>query len=95
MYTTLKNAADMDEKVGMNGTYDHLLQMIETVVEKGTYQEFAFCFSLDSIKQRVKEHIADYGGDYKRRFNDRYKWVNIRTLYNEKISSEEVILRCV
>ena len=31
-------------------------------------------------------------GDYKRRFNDRYKWVNIRTLYNEKISSEEVIL---
>lgn len=92
MYTTLKNAADMDEKVGMNGTYDHLLQMIETVVEKGTYQEFAFCFSLDSIKQRVKEHIADYGGDYKRRFNDRYKWVNIRTLYNEKISSEEVIL---
>ena len=66
--------------------------MIETVVEKGTYQEFAFCFSLDSIKQRVKEHIADYGGDYKRRFNDRYKWGKYTNFIYEKISSEEVIL---
>ncbi len=50
------------KKVGMNGTYDHLLQMIETVVEKGTYQEFAFLFFLrQHKKQRVKEHIADYG----------------------------------
>ncbi len=61
MYTTLKNAADMDEKVGMNGTYDHLLQMIETVVEKERIRNLHFVFSLDSIKQRVKEHIADYG----------------------------------
>lgn len=91
-YITLKNSYDIDKIVGTSGSYEHLLDTIKSVVEKGTYQEFALCFSLDSIKQRVKERIADYGGDYKRRFDDEYKWVNIRTLYNEEIAPNEVIL---
>lgn len=91
-YITLKNSYDVDKVIGTSGRYEHLLDTIKSVVEKGTYQEFALCFSLDSIKQRVKEHILDYGGDYKRRFDDTYKWVNIRTLYNESIAPNEVIL---
>ena len=40
----------------------------------------------------MSEHIADYGGDYRRRFGEIYKWVNIRTLYDEKLAPDEVIL---
>lgn len=61
-------------------------------MESSTYQEFALSFSLESIRQRVNENIADFGGDYRRRFGDTYKWVNIRTLYDGKLAPDEVIL---
>lgn len=62
-------------------------------MEPGTYQQFERCFSLGSIRQRVEEHITDYGGDYQRRFRDVYKWVNVCTSYNKDLARDEVI-RC-
>ena len=91
-YKAIKTSADMENQMVNEGKYEDLLAVIRTVVQKGTYQEFSNCFSLESIRQRVKENIMDYGGDYQRLFGDVYKWVNIRTLYNKDISENEVIL---
>lgn len=91
-YEAIKLAEDMEERMPKEGNYENLLNIIKTRVESGTYQEFELNFSLASIRQRVDEHIADYGGDYRRRFGEIYKWVNIRTLYDEKLAPDEVIL---
>ena len=91
-YKTIKSASDMEGRIHQEGKYEDLLSLIKTVVQKGMYDEFDHCFSLNSIRQRVKENIVDYGGDYQRLFGDTYRWVNIRTLYNKDISSSDIIL---
>ena len=91
-YEAIKCADDVHRLLPTDGGYDGLLSTIKTLVEPATYQEFEQAFSLESIRQRVAAHIPDYGGDYQRRFGDVYKWVNIRTLYNEDMAPDEVIL---
>ena len=91
-YETIKNSQDLDPILRSRGSYSTLLRTIRDLVEPNTYEQFELCFSLGSIRQRVAEHIADYGGDYQRRFGDSYKWVNVRTLYDEKLAPDEVIL---
>lgn len=91
-YEAIKMSRDLESQMPRTGGYDFLLATVKQVVESGTYQEFELSFSLESIRQRVSEHIADYGGDYRRRFGEIYKWVNIRTLYDEKLAPDEVIL---
>ncbi|MBM6930859.1 response regulator [[Clostridium] spiroforme] len=91
-YKAIKYADDMEKRLHKEGKYEDLLATIRTVVQKGTYKEFDSCFSLESIRQRVKENIMDYGGDYQRLFGDSYRWVNIRTLYNKDISPNDIIL---
>ena len=82
----------MGKKLAPVGEYGELLEAIKAFVEPSTYKEFEMSFALDSIRQRVAAHVADYGGDYQRRFGDTYKWVNIRTLYDGKLAPDEVIL---
>lgn len=91
-YEAIKISYDMQDKLNKEGKYEDLLAKIKNLVQKGTYQEFANCFSLASIRQRVKENISDYGGDYQRLFGDTYHWVNIRTLYNKEIAENKVLL---
>ena len=91
-YAAIKISPDMVDRLPPSGDYDALLQAVRELVEPNTYHEFELCFSLESIRQRVAEHVADYGGDYQRRFGDTYKWVNIRTLYDARLAPDEVIL---
>ena len=91
-YEVIKCAEDMAGRLAPAGSYQTLLDAVKGLVEPSTYQEFEVSFSLDSIRQRVAAHVADYGGDYQRRFGDTYKWVNIRTLYDGKLAPDEVIL---
>lgn len=91
-YKAIKGSSDLKQTMNQEGKYEELLNAVETVVQKETYQEFLSCFSLDSIRQRVKDNVMDYGGDYLRLFDGVYRWVNIRTLYNNDISQNVVIL---
>ncbi len=91
-YAAIKSSPDMADRLPPSGDYASLLEAVQALVEPSTYHEFELCFSLESIRQRVAEHVADYGGDYQRRFGDTYKWVNIRTLYDAKLAPDEVIL---
>ena len=68
------------------------MEYIRKFVKFSTYQEFEQSFSLAEIQRRVDKGIADYGGDYQRRFGDTYRWVNIRTLYDKNIAKDEVTL---
>ena len=53
---------------------------------------FEHDFSIDSIRRRVRQELADFGGDFERRFPQGYRWVNIRTLYDASLAPDEVIL---
>ncbi len=92
VYEAIKQSQDMQQVLPPRAEYGKLLQTVRSLVEPSTYEEFERSFSLQSIRQRVKQGVADYGGDYQRRFGDEYRWVNIRTLYNQQLDPDEVIL---
>lgn len=90
-YQTIKGHRSAND-LPPTGDYDTLLSSISAFVRPNTLQAFEASFSLDSIRQRIAQGIADYGGDYQRRFGETYRWVNIRTLYNREVDPSMVIL---
>lgn len=90
-YDFIKPAEDIKKSIPSQGTYDVLKNEILSHIEEGEKKEFAASFSIENIRNRVINNINDYGGDYKRRFDSTYKWVNVRTLYNEKVDPNTVI----
>lgn len=91
-YAAIKSSDDLPQKLPDSGNYTVLLNTLRDLVETNTYEEFEKSFSLESIRQRVASNVADYGGDFQRRFGNVYKWVNIRTLYAPELAPDEVIL---
>ena len=91
-YEAIKLKEEEGATLPQRGSYSELMEYIRKFVKFSTYQEFEQSFSLAEIQRRVDKGIADYGGDYQRRFGDTYRWVNIRTLYDKNIAKDEVTL---
>ncbi|HJF64674.1 MAG TPA: response regulator [Slackia equolifaciens] len=91
-YETIKSSPDVREGLGQSGSYSHMLAMIGNVVEKRTFDAFEQSFSLENIRKLAAEGIEEFGGDYRRRFPDGYKWVNIRLIYNRDLGLNEVAM---
>ena len=91
-YFMLKASDYMREKLSKIGNYQVFLETMLEVIEPEAKEEFKKGFSLENIRELVKRRIRDFGGDFKRDFNSEYRWVNIRVLYDESLSTNEVIL---
>lgn len=91
-YEFLKPSEDVAREVPLRGEYKNLMSVIQKYVDPEAQQDVAQAFSLTQIRERVKNHVRDYGGDYKRKFGDTYKWVNVRTLYNPEEAENRVIV---
>lgn len=91
-YVSVKSTDDVKEALGTSGSYQHLLDVLKSVVEKDTHEKFESDLSTESIKKFIHEGIYDFGGDYKRNFNGTYKWVKVQVLYNQTLHIDEVIL---
>ena len=91
-YTMLKGSDYIRGKLSPQGDYLRFLDVLKEVIEPGAYQDFVNSFSVDSIKRLVKRKVRDYGGDFQRLFNDEYRWVNVRLLFDESLDLDEAIL---
>ena len=91
-YRAIKTSPDLRGAFEESGDYELLLTQVKKRVHPEAYAEFEQDFSLKSIGQRVKENVADYGGDYQRMFGGSYHWVNVRTIYQKDVLPGEVIL---
>lgn len=92
VYEAIKVYPDIHGILPRRGDYSLVLNAIRPLVKSSTYQAFEQSFSLESICKRVMQGMPDYGGDYQRKFDGVYRWVNIRTLYDAKVAPDEVIL---
>lgn len=91
-YEMIKSAPPVQGRLAEKGSYADLLQMVQDVMEPGTYTEFRESFSLENIRRLIRNHTPDFGGDFQRRFGDEYRWVNVRVLFDETLPPEEVVL---
>lgn len=92
IYRSIKSSPDVKDQLGKEGNYSHMLDIVGNVVEKGTYEEFKKSFSIENIRRLVENQIYEFGGDYRRRFGDTYKWVSIKIIFNKGLRLNEVIM---
>lgn len=91
-YEGIKIYEDLQGKVPKKGSYGQLIETMRTLVKPSTYRAFEESFSLENIQKRIRQGVEDYGGNYQRLFGDKYRWVNIRTLYDQEVDPNVVIL---
>lgn len=91
-YETVKSPEDVAARLGAEGDYRELMKVMEELVDEKTIREFKECFSLENIRRLIGEKVYDFGGDYKRMFEDGYRWVNARMIYSHSLGLDEVIL---
>lgn len=91
-YEMIKGSDYIRGRVPKSGPYNLLLEQLSSVIEKDAYREFQESFSTRNIRQLVNHRIRDFGGDFRRLFDGEYRWVNVRVLFDESLSPDEVVL---
>ena len=44
------------------------------------------------MMELTKKRVRDFGGDFKRIFNQEYRWVHVQMLYDESLQQDTVVL---
>ncbi len=91
-YESIKNAPDTANLLKPTGNYQYLLDVLGTLVEKNTHDDFKQSFCLDNIINLVDKNIKYYGGYYLRKFDNTFKWVHVRMLVNKEVLPNEIVL---
>ena len=91
-YETIKGAEDISRCIPPQGLYNQLLDVVSQVIDQDTFNQFKTSFSLDNMRRLVEENISDFGGDFRRKFETEYCWVNVRLLFDVSLRQSEAIL---
>lgn len=91
-YFMLKGSDFVRGKLAEKGDYSKLLKIVGEIVEPKVKDEFMQTFSSENIRALVKKRVRDFGGDFRRKFNDVYRWVHVQMLYDESLQKDSVVL---
>ena len=84
--------AMMEQLVGAE-SYDDLLETVLRYVEPDARDEFRKGFSLENIKKLSEDNVERFGGDFQKKCQGVYKWVNVQLLFDSKeFNKNQVIL---
>ena len=91
-YTIIKASDYVRQNLPEKGTYMDFLHTLKDITQADVYHDIEQTFSLQNIRELVKKRVKNFGGDFQRLFNDQYRWVNIRMLFDELLRPNEVLL---
>lgn len=91
-YEMIKGSDYVRSRLGPKGRYEELLECMMEVIEQDACEEYRNSFALSNIRELVANRIRDFGGDFLRKFGEEYRWVSVRVLFDESLSSQEAVL---
>lgn len=91
-YQAIKSNEDMADLITTKGHYEDLIKAIKLKVEERTYEEFERSFSLQNIRSLIDKKVYEFGGDFRRKFDDGYHWVSIHIIYSQQLGINEVLM---
>lgn len=92
-YEIIKSPGFRGSRLPLRGDFSVLMDACMDVIQDETRADFRKSFSIENVQNLIRHHIRDYGGDFQRWFEgDGYRWVNVRVLYDETVSTSEVVL---
>ncbi len=68
-------------------TTSHFFEDEDNIVDRAVGVEV-----LENMRRLVEDNVSDFGGDFRRRFGDEYRWVNVRLLFDPSLRQNEAIL---
>lgn len=91
-YEMIKGSEDVKGQLPQQGSYYALLEKFKSLIAEEMCGEFVQSFSLENMKKQIEENVKEFGGDFHRLFHGEYKWVNVRMLFSQNFSKNEVVL---
>lgn len=91
-YEMIKGSDYMRSRIPPKGPYSEMMDAIDGAIDPNSLKEYKESFSLSNIRSLVTSRTRDFGGDFLRKFGNEYRWVNIRVLFDESLSPDEVVL---
>lgn len=75
-----------------SGNYDDLFKGVLAYVEPSAVEEFSETFSLENIRKLIESGVYDFGGEFRQRFGNEYRWVNVRLICDKNLRNGEAIM---
>ena len=92
-YEMIKGSGYIRDHISETGTFDAFIRTASEVIDPHAKEDFIRSFSCENIRNLVATNIRDFGGDFRRMFDDgEYRWVNVRVLFEKTLAPNEVIL---
>ena len=91
-YEMIKSSDYVRSRLPEFGAYTDLIRVAGEVIETEAYKDFAESFSQENIQRLVRQRIRNFGGEFLRLFDQEYRWVSVRILYDESLAPGEVVL---
>lgn len=91
-YEVIKGSEYVLQQLPPTGPYENLMQVIGQLIDKETFSQFSRSFSLNNLHRLMEENVSDFGGDFRRKFGDDYRWVNVRLLFAPSLQPQEAVL---
>lgn len=91
-YSMLKGSDYVRSELPPSGEYRDLLKVISEVIHEDVYEEYIQTFSIENMRELTQRRVRDFGGDFKRLFNNEYHWVHVQMLYDESLKQGSVVL---
>ncbi len=91
-YEMLKGSDFARSLIPPKGDYSLFLDVLTRILEPDTYAEFEQAFSIESMTHLAQNRVRDFGGDFKRWFNNESRWIHVQMLYDESFHSGKVVL---
>lgn len=91
-YSMLKGSDYVRSELPPKGEYRDLLKVMSEVIHEDVYEEYIQTFSIENMTELTRRRVRDFGGDFKRLFNNEYRWVHVQMLYDESLKQGSVVL---
>lgn len=91
-YEMTKGSEYVRKRLPDSGPYEDLLNVLVDCMDEETGQDFAKNFSMENILALARKGTKDFGGDFRRRFGEEYRWVNVRLVQDPVHSPGEAVL---
>lgn len=91
-YEIIKGSDYISSVLPPTGDYSLFLRIFRGIIEDNAYEDFVQTFSLKNLKDLAACQIQDFGGDFRRWFDNSYRWVNVRVLFDEVLRDDEAVL---
>lgn len=91
-YSMLKGSDYVRSELPPTGKYEDLLKVMSEVIHEDVYEEYIHTFSIENMTELTGRRVRDFGGDFKRLFNNEYRWVHVQMLYDESLKQGSVVL---